>query len=402
MTTYVKFINRFLLMSILLVTTSCLQNNLGKISLGNTFGSLMTITVPDITIVEGNSQAYAIVFTTPVPSAFTLRWTVTGSGAATDFPLLTGTTLVSAGDTSALVNVVTNDNLTFEGGRIYTVTFDSVEGTVIKSVTSLFTITDDELPGAPTLSIDDITLAEGTGGGPTVYTFTITPSFVPTSALSVNWALTNGTATAADGDFTAASGTVNFLAGDPSKTITVNILHDAKYEADEDFTIVLSGGSAYTAAGSDLSGLGTITNDDTAPTISVANISANEGNAGTTTFTFTITQTAVTGTATTVNYATSNGTATLADTDYITASSTATIPAGSTTTTFDITVVGDTKDEASETFTVTLSGGANYTVAGSTLSATGTITNDDTAPTISIANVSSAEGNAGRQGVYRG
>lgn len=278
--------------------------------------------------------------------------------------------------------------------RTYLLTLESTDGSVVTPASNNFTVTDDELPGSPTLAINNVTLVEGNGAGNTTYTFTVTPSFVPTSNVVVNYAIADGTAALADNDFVATSGTLTILAGSPSETFTVTVPHDAKFETNETFSAVLSGGSGYTALGSTLTGTGTITNDDTAPTISIDSPTIAEGSgAGMTTLNYTVTLAQASGVSTTVNFATSDGTATLADSDYITASSTLTIPAGSTSGTISVNVLRDAKFEANETIVVTLSGGTNYTSAGSIFIGTGTVTNDDTSPTISVANISQAEGN---------
>ena len=77
---------------------------------------------------------------------------------------------------------------------------------------------------------------------------------------------------------------------------------------------------------------------------------------------------------TTVNYATSDGTA-LAASDYTAATATLTILAGSTTGTITVLVNADTTFEANETLTLTLSAPTGATLG--TAIATGTITNDD-------------------------
>src|SRR5438309_294813 len=93
--------------------------------------------------------------------------------------------------------------------------------------------------------------------------------------------------------------------------------------------------------------------------------------AGTAPFTISVTQSAASGLATTVNYATAPGTATAGTTcpgsfDYENKSGTATIPAGSTSTTITVNVCGDTLFEANETFTVTLSSPVNATITTGT------------------------------------
>jgi len=91
--------------------------------------------------------------------------------------------------------------------------------------------------------------------------------------------------------------------------------------------------------------------------------------------TITVTSNAASDLATTVDYATSNGTA-LAGSDYITATGTLTFTPGVTTTTFTIPIVNDSLDEPDETVTLTLSNLVNAAL-GAPNPAILTITDDD-------------------------
>src|SRR5207237_1377561 len=101
------------------------------------------------------------------------------------------------------------------------------------------------------------------------------------------------------------------------------------------------------------------------PTISISDVTANEGNVGTTPFTFTVTLSNASSQTVTVNYATADGTATTADNDYVAASGTVTFLPGQTSQTITVQVVGDTKFEPDETFFVNLSMPTNATIADS-------------------------------------
>ena len=113
------------------------------------------------------------------------------------------------------------------------------------------------------------------------------------------------------------------------------------------------------------------------PTVTIApGPSLNEGNAGTTAFNFTVNLSAVSGSSVTVNYQTSDGSATVADNDYQAATSSIVIPGGSPSGTITVLVNGDTKCEPDETFHVTLTGATNGTIGSPSVS-TGTILNDE-------------------------
>ena len=123
-------------------------------------------------------------------------------------------------------------------------------------------------------------------------------------------------------------------------------------------------------------------------TVSIANASGTEGDSGTTDLTFTVSRSGDTSGTSSVDYAVDDGTAT-AGSDYVDESGTVTFAANDTSETITISVNGDLTDEADETFFVSLSAPTNATLSDD--QANGTIENDDD-PTLSIADVSSAEG----------
>ena len=127
--------------------------------------------------------------------------------------------------------------------------------------------------------------------------------------------------------------------------------------------------------------------------LSINDVTVTEGNAGTTSAVFTVTLSTATSQTVTVNYATANGTATEGS-DYTAASGTLTFAPGVTSQTLTVAVLGDTRNEANETFFVNLSTPSNATIADG--QGQGTILNDDAAlPGLSINNVTVTEGNTG-------
>ncbi|QLE58891.1 S-layer family protein [Nostoc sp. TCL26-01] len=221
----------------------------------------------------------------------------------------------------------------------------------------------------PTLSINNITVTEG-NTGTTNATFTVTLSAASTSAVTVNYATANGTATAGS-DYTATTGTLTFNPGDTSKTLTVAVTGDTTVEANETFFVNLS--NATNATISDNQGIGTITNDDTAtiPTLSINDITVVEGQ--TTQAVLTVTLSRTSSQAVTVNYATGSGTAT-ANTDYTSRSGTLTFAANTTTATITVPILNDSLNEANESFNVGLFSPSNATLQ----KATGIVTITDT------------------------
>src|SRR6185295_2660165 len=103
---------------------------------------------------------------------------------------------------------------------------------------------------------------------------------------------------------------------------------------------------------------------------------------------FTVTLSNASSSTVTVDYATSDGSATTADNDYLQANATTlTFNPGSLSKTISITVNGDTRKELDETFNVDLSnptGGASGLPTIVDNQGVGTIQDDDTVPAISI------------------
>lgn len=127
--------------------------------------------------------------------------------------------------------------------------------------------------------------------------------------------------------------------------------------------------------------------------VSIANITQNEGNAGSANFPFVATLSQISNDIVTVQYTTANGTA-VAPGDYTAVSGSVSIAAGQLTANIPVSVNGDPAFEANETFTVTLSSPTNAVLIPAGSTATGTITNDDPIPLINIGDVTQVEGNA--------
>lgn len=110
----------------------------------------------------------------------------------------------------------------------------------------------------------------------------------------------------------------------------------------------------------------------------INDVTVTEGNSGTANATFTVNLSRTSNVATTISFTTQDGTAT-AGTDYSSTSGTLTIPAGSTSVTITINVIGDTDVESDETFKVKLSNPPTHATITDD-EGIGTIQNDDVAP----------------------
>jgi len=194
-------------------------------------------------------------------------------------------------------------------------------------------------------------------------------------SVSVNFATSDGTATAGS-DYTATSGTLNFGPGELSKNVLIPIVDDDLFEnGSETFNLNLSsptGGAFVTTPSTTI----IIQENDSQPQVSAApTLRITEGDSGTKNAAITVILSNPSVQIVTVDYATTNNTATSGN-DYVAASGTVTVPALAKTATINIPINGDTTVEPDETFLVTLSNPKNIETLFTT-HVTVTIANDD-------------------------
>lgn len=128
------------------------------------------------------------------------------------------------------------------------------------------------------------------------------------------------------------------------------------------------------------------------PTIAIGDASVTEGDSGTTNMDFTVSLDYPSTNPVTIHYATAAGTA-KAGADFVNKSGTITFNPGETSKTVSVAVKGDLLNEDNENFFVNLSGATNATIGDS--QAVGTIIDNDPLPSVSVNDVSQAEGNSG-------
>jgi len=224
----------------------------------------------------------------------------------------------------------------------------------------------------PTLIISDLSQAEGTGATSS-FSFTITRSH-NLNPVSVRVDTANNSAIAGT-DYTAISNQiVNFTQGGAlTANVVVDVAGDVVVESNEAFFVQLS--AAVGATISDSSGTGTISNDDTA-TLSIGDVSQNEGTGSNTTSAFTVTLNGEVGYSFNVSFASADGTA-FAGQDYQNVNSSVNFTGtNGQTRTINVTVFGDAQVEANETFLVNLTApGGGITLGDG--QGQGTLVNDD-------------------------
>lgn len=247
------------------------------------------------------------------------------------------------------------------------------------------TIVDTDNPAPPVVAIaaTDSAAAEQ-GSNPGVFTFTRTGSSA--SDVTIAYAV-SGSASPAD-YLETLSGSIAIPGGQTTTNITITPVDDPLPEGNESLTLTLQAGS-YTIS----SGTATvvIAENETAPTVTISATDSTARENSADTGNFRITRTGNTTLALNVSFAV-GGTCTPGS-DYIAASSPATITSGATYVDLPIVTTNDSLPEAVETVQITLTAGAGYYAIGSSSQAVVNVTDDDnTAPQISdITNCVTAE-----------
>jgi len=341
-------------------------------------------------VLEGHTGTKTMTFVVSLsaPSDHTIKvvyTTVDGTAttANNDYVPNANRLTFAPGETQKLATVTINGDTLYEADETLRVQLSSPTNATILNGLATGTILNDEvLAPLPQLTINNVTVAEGTGGTK-VFRFAVTLSAVPQQTVSVQFTTANGTATTADSDYVGKSGTLSWAVGASgtglTKYVDVTVNGDNRGEGNEQFTVQLTGATNATIQQG--TGVGTILNDDSAYGLSVNDVSMSESN-GHRTYTFNVTLNAVAQVPVSVQYRTEDGSATVADNDYQPTTGTLTWNVGeSGTKAFSVIVVGDTRVEETESFHVVLFNAVNAAIVDGT--GTGTIGNDDSStPTL--------------------
>jgi hypothetical protein len=340
-----------------------------------------SITIADASITEGNAGTKTLSFKVSLSAAPSRAVSVTyatANGTATtannDYRSATGNLTWAAGDATAKqVSVTIVGDTTVENNETFTVNLSNAQNATLADSQAVGTIINDEVT-LPSIAISDLSISEG-NAGTKLAVFKVSLSAAPSQAVSVAYATADGTATTANNDYRPATGKLTWAAGQTAaQQISVAIVGDTTLESNETFSVKLT--SAVGATITDDTGVCTITNDETVPlpTVSVGDVTVNEGAAGTTTATVLLRLSKVFNTPVSVRCTTTNGTS-LSGEDYQAKQSTVTFGAGQTEQPFSVAIVGDVIVEPTEFLFVKL----DQAVGGTIADAEGqiTITNDD-------------------------
>ena len=356
---------------------------------------------------EGDSGAVELRFTAslaaPLAEAVSIDYRTADTGGAdsatagSDYRASSGRLTLDAGAVSASVVVeVLGDELIERDEQLHLVLDNPSANVALPGGASSLRVVGSILNDDHyILRIDAAAIDEGDSGSSTLQ-FNASLDRPAEQALRVDWRTVAGSATA-DLDFGAASGSLDFAAGSstPDEPLSVQILGDTRLEADEGFGFAIDAASFGTLLGGDAAALGnalaTIRNDDQLQ-LSIADAAIDEGDSGSALLSFPLTLSGSADIDIEIDYATADGSATAGDGDFTAVDDTLTIAAGQTSGSIAVAVIGDSRVEPDEQFTLQL-GGATSGVLLVDASASGSIRNDDR-PSLSIADVAQAEGDA--------
>ena len=369
--------------------------------------ALPELSVANMAGLESDGVTFTVTLSAAATTDVTATWTAsieTGDSAeAEDFESTTGTATVSANQTTGTFEVPTADDTLDEDDDTFTLTLSSpsANATLASDATATGTITDNDEP--PTISVEDQTAIEGdldpdNGLGDSDIPLQVTLSAASEKRVRYKARRVElASDTATDEDFHWARTQEGFISSfTRGETVDYYPLYhvkdDALDEPDETFTVEIYDFENATASAKTRSTI-TIEDDDDPPSVSVGDATADEGSA----VEFTVTLTAASGktvTATWTASTTEGDDAKAAAADLgSTTTGTVTVTEGQTSAMITVATNEDTLNENDETFTLTLSSPTNATLATDP-TATGTITDDDDLPSLSIADSSAAEGSA--------
>jgi hypothetical protein len=337
-----------------------LSNPTGGATVGSTASADATITddddppgirISDVAVAEGNGPTNAV-FRVSLDRLSDRTVTVnyaTASGSAMsadDFVPAAGMLTFNPGEFQKFVTVVINGDNVQESDETFFVNLSAASNATIADSQGQGTILDDD--GSRTFTFTNASYSVNETG--TLVQLTVVRNGPTNTVATVDYATANGTASSG-ADYAQTSGTLQFDAGQTSKTISVLIFDDAATEGNETFSVVLSNPTGATILGSPSTATVTIVDDDTSQFTFAAPQYLGDPRAYVVTLTVTRTNASSSGS---VSYATSDGTA-KDPSDYVAATGTLNFNSGETSKTIQITLPDDRIAEPTETFLVTLS-----------------------------------------------
>ena len=224
------------------------------------------ISIGDQQRLEGDSATTAFAFPVtldrPAPAAIKVGYTTVAGSAVTpgDFVAKTGTLSVAAGASTGTITVSVTGDTVVESDETFSVQLTGVtQGPgILDDAIGDGTILNDDVNAVA--AIYDASILEG-DTGTRAMSFIVRLDRAPSGAVKLAYTTADGDASA-PGDYAAKSGTVAFAKGVKTATITIAVVGDRVIEADEVFSVVLTGVVSGPGAIGDGTATGVVVDND--------------------------------------------------------------------------------------------------------------------------------------------
>jgi capsular polysaccharide biosynthesis protein len=257
-------------------------------------------------------------------------------------------------------------------------------------VTAIPAVAEDPLPAIVPGSVTVTERDSGVG----VATVSIVLDRPSTETVTAEWSTLPLSATS-PADFLSGSGTLTFVPGDTSESVSVRINGDLEDEDQELLAVQVTNPTNATVGGFMGLGFVFVTDNDPPPVVTPGAVTVVEGDSGTVSAAVPVTLDRPSSKQITVEYVTLDSTA-VAPGDYTAASGSVTFAPGQTSRTVNVSVKGDTAQEADELALVSFRNPTNATIGGFYGLGLVHITNDDEQPpVITPGSVAVVEGDSG-------
>ena len=366
--------NKTLQLRLSSVTDGIITNGTNTITITDDDASTLTLTTNAVTLAETNTSVTLTVIregATNSPVAVDYTTTNVTASAGSDYTATSGTLYFAPGVTTNTIAITLAPDLSYESDETFRVVLSGITNSTMEVGTNTITITDDDL-ATVLFTTNAVTVAEDVGS------VTVTAIRTGSTNTTVSVTFTNlGTSTATAGsDFTATNGLLYFAPGVTTNIFTVAIINDLTAENHEYVNYRIQNPTNCSVGTANH--IITITTNDSAVlawSIAATNISESGTN-----LVLTINRTGTLFNDASVDFATTNLTAT-AGTDYGGTNGTLTFTNGVTNLTVTLSITADDLDEADETLRVVLSNPIDAVIT----TRTNTVTiNDDDSSTLNL------------------
>lgn len=336
------------------------------------------------TVLEGDGRLSSVLFelslSRPADDDIEIPYSlVADSAGADDVVLESGTISIPTDADDAVLRVEIRGDEVPEGIEYADLVLD-LPPAIQSAHGGRLTIIDDDVSPFPTVTASPVAKFEANSGFRTL-AFDVALSEPATAPVSIDYRIEDGTAQEGPDyiSFDRLSGTVDFEAGESSQTVTMRSVGESVIEPDEGFLLVLDaprGPAILPGAAPRLETVAWILDDDGDPRPLAASASSPviaERDDGSSVAYFDVELSRPAPTDISFRYQTRDGTAEAGE-DYEEAVGSVAIAEGKTAATVGVEILGDTRFEDGETFSLRLSRGDDL---GQTFGGSATIANDD-------------------------